>query len=325
MLAAEFPAMLTRHVGTALSNSRQRVVITGAGGWLGLATLELLQGALGPEFESRVLCFGSRKRVVSLRNGTLVGQHPLPEIALLQTKPTLVLHLAFLTKDRAEAMEEEAYRGANRLLSGTVLEALDAIGADAVFVASSGAAAFRDDPRASAAMRLYGALKHEDEERFAAWAEQRDKRAVIARIFNISGPYINKLESYALACFILDALAGRQITIRAAHRVVRGYVAVRELMSLIFALLLDEQKGVTRFATGGQPMELQAVAETVAELIGSVGVGRPALGGGRDDTYVGDDAAYRQLLAAYAIEPVPFAQQVMETTQFLAGEMVESR
>lgn len=324
-MAPESSAMLSAHVAEALSNSRKRIVVTGAGGWLGLATLDLLQNALGTTFESRVLCFGSRQRVLSLGNGTMIEQRPLADIARLASAPTLVLHLAFLTKDRAETMDEEAYKSANRLLSAMVLEALDPIGAEAVFVASSGAARFADDPSRSAAMRLYGALKRDDEEAFAAWAERQDKRAVIARIFNISGPHINKHGSYALACFILDALAGRPICVRAPHRVVRGYVAIRELMSLVFALLLNGSKEVTRFASGGEPMEMQAIAETVAELLGPVAVDRPSPSNGRADDYSGDDAAYRRLLAEHGIDPVSFVQQVTETAAYLGSETIESR
>ncbi len=232
-------AGLTAHVAQSIRASGTRIVVTGAGGWIGLATLDLLRSALGESFAARVHCYGSSHRSLLLRDGTQVEQQPLADVAKLEFAPTIVLHLAFLTKDRAEAMDEAAYRAANRELSNTLIDALDAIGAIAVFVASSGAAYRADDPVASPAMRLYGTLKCEQEALFADWAEARNKRAVIARIFNISGPYINKHQSYALAAFILDALASRPISIRATRPVVRGYVAVRELMSLAFALLLD--------------------------------------------------------------------------------------
>ena len=311
-------AGLAPNVEQAVRSSEARIVITGAGGWIGMATLELLYAALGPAFPARVRCFGSSRRVLHLIDGTTIEQRPLADVTTLAPMPTMVLHLAFLTKDRAEAMDEAAYRTANRALDKIVLDALGSIGAESIFVASSGAAKHADDPQATPAMRLYGSLKREQEELFAAWAERERKRAVIARIFNISGAHINKLHSYALATFITDALAGRSIVIRSAHRVVRSYVAVRELMSLVFALLLDGERRVIRFDSGGEPMEMQDIAAAVAERFGRVSIKRPPLDRTIIDHYAGDGRTYHSLLADHHIESVPFARQVIETVDFLA-------
>ena len=308
---------LTPRVAQALLANHSRIVITGAGGWLGLATLELFNAALGDQLAGRVACFGSRQRTLLLTDGTSVEQHPTVDIVQLEPAPTIALHLAFLTKDRAEDMDEQAYRAANEALDQTLLNALPLIGAEAIFIASSGAAARADDPAAAPAMRLYGALKRDQEARFADWADRHHKRAVIARIFNISGPHINKRGSYALAVFILDALAGRPIAIHAPHRVVRGYVAIRELMSLVLALLLDKATGVTCFDSGGDPLEMQEIAQTVADLLGPVTITRPTQDPAISDHYAGDAAAYRDVLASKAIDPVPFARQVIETAEFL--------
>lgn len=309
---------LAPHIAEAIRASAARIVITGAGGWIGLATLEALSAALGPDFEARVRCFGSSRRNLSLLSGATIEQRPLAEVARLDHVPTIVLHFAFLTMDRAEAMDEAAYRAANAALNQSLLEALGSIGTEAIFVASSGAAVRADDPRASPAMRLYGALKCEQEALFADWAEQTRKRAVIARIFNISGPHINKHGSYALASFVLDALAGQPIRIRSSHLVIRSYVAVRELMSLVFGLLLQGQAAVTRFDTGGEPMEMQEIARIVADQLGDVSIDRPPLDDTIVDRYAGDDRAYRALLADHHIDPVPFARQVIETIEFLS-------
>ena len=311
------PGRLERSVEQALAASLARIVITGAGGWLGMATLELLKAALGPNFAARIACYGSTRRNLRLIDGTIVEQSPLAEMAMLDPCPSLVLHLAFLTKDRAEAMAANNYAAANRKLSASVLAALDPIGAEAVFVASSGAAARADDPAAPSAMRLYGQLKRDDEQAFANWAVRHGRRAVIARIFNLSGPHINKHDNYALASFILDSLAGRPIAIRSPHPVVRSYVAVRELLSVVLARLLDEGAGVTRFDSGGVAMELAEVADIVARVVRNVPVERPDRLDGPADSYTGDGAAYRLLLDQYGIAPVDFPRQVAETAEFL--------
>lgn len=310
--------MLTPHVAAKLRDSEHRLVVTGAGGWLGMATLDLLSSALGDTFADRVYCFGSSRRTLSLLDGVRIEQEPLDRLAALAPRPTLVLHLAFLTKDRAEAMPEEEYRKANQAISRAVLDAFEGIGAEAVFVSSSGAAACADKPNASPAMRLYGRLKEDDEQLFARWAEAAGRRAVITRIFNLSGPYMNKHASYALASFILDALGGRPVEVRAAKPVIRGYVAIRELMSLVLALLLEKEAGVVRFETGGRAMEMQEIAETVARVCGPVAVRRPPLQDLQADEYAGNPEPYAALLRDRNIQSVAFEQQITETARFLS-------
>ncbi|WP_206237840.1 NAD-dependent epimerase/dehydratase family protein [Novosphingobium terrae] len=306
------PHLLAPAIADRLIADHRRIVVTGAGGWLGLATLELLAGTLGDAFARRVVAFGSSNRVLRLRDGTQVMQRPLADMAWLPEAPTLVLHLAFLTKDRAEAMDEDAYRAANRAISQSVLEALKPIGAQALFLASSGAAAKAEDAAASPAMRLYGAMKRDDEDVFAQWARDTGHRAVIGRVYAVSGPHMNKPEAYALASFMRDALDGRPIAVRAPHQVIRSYVAIRELMSLVFALLLDAEGGVERFDSGGDPLELADVAQAVADAVPGTQVTRAAITSDRPDRYHGDGAHYAALLAQHGIAPVALATQVHE-------------
>lgn len=315
-------SVLTGAGAEALRRSDDRIVITGAGGWIGLATLELLHNSLGAEaFRNRVHGFGSQARRLELRDGITVEQRPLAEIGTLNATPTTLLHTAFLTKDRAERMSEPDYVAANRDIRDTVFNALDPIGVDRLFLASSGAAGFASAPDASPAMRLYGQLKLDDEQLFAEWTQAQSRTAVIGRLFALSGPYINKHDTYALASFVLDAVAGRKIQVRAPHRVVRGYAAIREVMSLVFALLHDEP-GVSHFETGGEAVELADIAAAVARSLGGPGVDRAPHTATIEDRYAGDDAAYQALLTRFGIRHVPFPQQVIETAELLSPERI---
>jgi len=277
-----------------------------------------LRNTLGASaFDARVHAFGSRARSLQLRDGDRVRQRPLAELATLPPQPTILLHTAFLTKDRAEWMAEADYVAENQAIRATVLGSLDRIGVDRLFLASSGAAERADDPAASPAMRLYGTLKHDDEEAFAEWAEKTSHSVITARLFALSGPYINKPETYALASFILDALAGKRIRVHARRPVVRGYVAIREVLSLVFALL-GSKSGALRFDTGGEAMELGDAASIISDTLGGSGVDRPAATSDMADHYAGDDAAYRQLLRSVGMEHIPFRQQVIETADYLS-------
>jgi nucleoside-diphosphate-sugar epimerase len=239
-------------------------------------------------------------------------------MASLSLQPTIVFHLAFLTKDKIAGMPESEYIQANRTLSDTVLQHLGSIGTDRVFLASSGAAAFADKVDAAADVRLYGRLKLRDELAFGAWAgAEVGRRAVIGRIYSLAGPFINKHDTYALASFILDALRHHPIEVKARNRVVRSYVAVRELLSVaIMGLLAKPGDAVVQFDSGGEPMELGSLAQMVARILGGH-VNRAALSDDAANIYVGDGGTYERLLAQYGISPVSLTDQITETASFL--------
>ena len=136
--AAVYPT-LTGDGARRLRDGDWRVAVVGAGGWIGLAALEQLHGLLGDAFHERVVAFGSNERRLSLRGGRVVDQRPLGRLSELPPAPTLVLHLAFLTQEKAGMMPYDTYVEINRTISSQVLLALDRIGAHGVFVASSGA------------------------------------------------------------------------------------------------------------------------------------------------------------------------------------------
>lgn len=309
-------------VGAArLVVGRWRIVVVGAGGWLGLATLELLHGLLGDRFEDRVVAFGSAARSLVLRGGLVVEQQPLSRLKALPRAPTLVLHLAFLTQEKAKVMSEADYVATNAAISDEVLAALDSIGAEGVFLPSSGAVYLVDQAEAQASMRLYGKLKLENEVRFAGWAAAGGKRAVIARVFNLSGPYVNKQSSYALACFISDALAGRPIEIRATRPVFRSYVAISELMSVVLGALTDSEAGAVTFDTAGDRIcEMADIAKAVAHGLGrQTHARRPQMVGDAADRYLGNGEAYAALKQSFGVLPVDFPTQIGDTARYMAS------
>ncbi len=315
------------HVAQALRADDRRIVIVGASGWIGRTTLALLRDTLGAAgFAERVVCFGSADRIVDPNEDFAIVQHALNELCQLAPRPTLLFHLAFLTKDKISGMDAGEYARANRSLSAAVRNALDRIGVDRLFVASSGAAAFAADPDAAADLRLYGALKLEDEAQFAAWARDRSTRCrvAIARIYSVSGPWMNKHETYALASFILDGIAGRPIAVRAPRRVLRSYVAARELVALVVAMLLAaDGAAVQSFSTGGEALELGDVAGAVARVTGSA-VQRAAISQPDANDYTGDTAAWDALLARHGMAHLPLDAQIAETAAWLARQAGES-
>jgi UDP-glucuronate decarboxylase len=285
------------------------VIITGAGGWLGRAALEMFAAAVPLE---QIHAFGSAARAQQLRNGTSISVQPLIALPSLALPGAIIFHLAFLTREHAGNMPLPAYSEANRAISGTVEAFVRKHGARGLFVPSSGAA-YTADP----VHNPYGALKIEDEWRFAALGQELGLPAVNMRVFNLSGPFINKLDSYALACIIRDLQADRAVTLRAGRPIWRGYAHVADVLNIALGLIVNGTSPPV-FDTWGEPIELSNLAERAAALLGKpFTIDRPEWQNGAADKYLGDAAAYLAHAEQLCLKPASLDQQILDTADYL--------
>lgn len=325
-IPARAPLALPRAIAEALRAVGLPIVVVGGGGWLGLATLELLAGALGETFASRVRVFGSRERRLRLWAGTEIECLPLPALSRLPAQPSLIFHFGFLTRDRVGAMAPQAYLEANRAIAETVAAAALRLPAAGMVVPSSGAVYARDGGiETDCAANPYGFLKAEDERRFTRLAERLASRLVMPRVFNLSGPYINKLESYAIASILAAILRDQPVVLRAERPVLRSYVHVADLLTLCMALLLDGKAPPpgTFDTAGAEVVEVGELARRACEQLGrAVDIRRPALADGAvSDRYVGDGARMAQLAQAAGVPLLPLDGQLLSTAADLAPRL----
>jgi nucleoside-diphosphate-sugar epimerase len=80
-------------------------------------------------------------------------------------------------------------------------------------------------------------LKLRDEAHFARLAAEKGIPLALIRVFNLAGPYINKVNTYALSSIILDVLRGGPVTLRASHPVIRSYVSIFDVIDLALCAL----------------------------------------------------------------------------------------
>jgi nucleoside-diphosphate-sugar epimerase len=314
-------------IGQRLRASGLRVAVTGASGWLGQAALEMLEQALDDEFPARVVAYGSYARSLAMRCGRCIEIAPLAALGSLQAKPTLLLHNAFLTKDRVAGLAPSEYFRLSEEISAAVARAIPGIGVTKMLFPSSGAVyglptrpdrSTFDDPDANP----YGTQKLRDERCFSDVCAAHGVRLAIPRIFSLSGPFINKHDAYVLASVIKDALAGAPVRLRARRRVVRSYVAVRDLLDATVGWLLagSEPERVV-FDTCGDIVEVGELATKVLQALNreDLRIERPALGPEPDDVYYGGGAEFERLARSQGIRLAPLEQQVSDTAAYLRG------
>lgn len=281
-----------------------RVVVTGATGWLGRVTVDLLTQVGVP-----LHAYAGRARD---------GVRALADLAAPPPGdgPLLLCHYAFLTKDKVATVGHDAYVARNAAISARMLDWIACERPDGVFVTSSGAAAaglpLEDDP--------YGALKRIDELAFAEAARRVGARLRVARVFNVAGPHITTPELYALGDLIARAQRGEPLLVRARGRVVRSFVAVEDLVTLALAeLIAPGRPEVLQFDTAGATVEMGELADAVRQALGrpDLPIERDPDPDASDDVYVGDGAIMQELLALHHITATPLAEQIRRTASSL--------
>ncbi len=241
-----------------------QILITGATGWVGRETIALLQRSLGGGFNRHVTLAGSRDSTIVV-NGQTLHVRRLFDISSEEHFET-VIHLAFLTQEKANILGAEDFARLNREISDFVYRLSDRSHVSQILVASSGAAdpavldVFKDP-----AKRIYGELKRESEELFAQLRDHDRTKVEICRIWSISGSHFLTPTKYALGNFIEQAKSTGSIHLANSALVKRAYIDAGEMMGV---LLLDLFKGPGRLiSSGGFETTLQDLARLVLDEI----------------------------------------------------------
>ncbi|WP_374944719.1 NAD-dependent epimerase/dehydratase family protein [Sphingomonas sp.] len=295
------------------------VVITGPTGWIGRAMLMRLAHARGPGWGASVRLFGSRTSDLTAADGSVLPVRPLETLTGADVEGAIVVHLAYLTKEKAELLGERRFIDTNLGIDDRLLAALEEGAPHAVFVASSGAAALAAQGRDR---HPYGLAKLRQEDRLLAWGARTGVPVIAGRIWNIAGPFMNKAESYALGNMLTQARTTGTIRVAAAVPVFRSFLHVGDLCDLALSAL---SAGIGCAAPvdlcGAEALEMGDLAARVAALVGlgDAAITRPPIDWQRPSVYIGDFAATRTLAMRLGLPIAGFDQQLVDTDRWIFG------
>ena len=302
------------------------LIVTGATGWFGRTALNELQRLLGPQdFSRRVRPFASRARTI-VSTGFADGvERPIP-VAPLAELPELaarepieaLLHTAFLTREYVERVGVEPYISVNRGITDLVCRSLEAAPAARAVLISSGAASALDavacledhlhsDP--------YGVLKWEEERRLSEIAD-----TLVLRAYAVSGRFMRDPEQFALGDFLLRALAGLPIEIKAPMPVIRGYGHAGDMVNLAFRWLWSGQLPPAHpVAAVSQEVELLELASLISSLYDLSPASSAIDTSLSANRYSADPSIYRNMLYSLEIVPRSLEEQIFDTACGLIG------
>lgn len=284
----------------ALRGRDDVIAVTGATGWFGSVAMDLLYSALGDEAPDRVVGYATRSRQLVVADGRTVEILPLSELVGSTARPSMLLHFAFLPRDRIAQLGTDAYVGQSLALTGSVLEAISAHRPRHVVVSSSGAARVPSGTwDQDVGEHPYGRLKRLDELAMRAATREVGGTCVIPRVFSVGGTRTARPDVFALAGMLAMARAGGPIEVLARRPVYRTYCGVDEIVALsVWAALSGED---TTFDTCGRVVEVGELAQIVARAhgLGPEAIRRTWDARAQPDSYVGDGQTM-ELLAARA-------------------------
>jgi nucleoside-diphosphate-sugar epimerase len=307
-------------VSVPVSLGNGTLFVTGATGWIGRTALHELQQLLGPEtFSRRVRAFASRSRTIAStgfadgveRAITVAPLADLPVIASHEPIGTL-LHTAFVTREHVERVGVEAYISVNRGITDLVCRALQTSPSARAVVISSGAAAALDsvssleehihaDP--------YGVLKREEELRLGEF-----ENTLVLRAYAVSGRFMRDPGNFALGNFLLRALDGLPIVIKAPMPVIRGYGHAGDMINLAFRWLWSDRLPPAHpIAVVSQEFALLELASVISSLYNL-----PPILSAFDPTlppnlYTADPVNYLNMLHEMGTAPLSMEKQIFDT------------
>jgi nucleoside-diphosphate-sugar epimerase len=295
--------------------SDRKFVLTGPSGWIGQAVLSRLCATLG-SLSGRVAAFASSERSMTLADGQSIPVRALDTLCPDDVDGAHVIHLAYLTKEKADTLGERRFTDTNISIDDYVLAAMRDATPLSLFVASSGAAALaaRGDD-----LHPYGLTKLRQEVRFLEWAAARAVPMIAGRIYNLSGPYINKIHSYAVSNFISQARTQRRIKIEAKNPVFRSYLHVENLSELVInAAIAGAGRPGAVDLCGAEVLEMQDLAELVSSICDEVPIEREMENFTKVSNYLGSFPETKSVTMETGVRLHGIRQQVLDTLRWIS-------
>jgi nucleoside-diphosphate-sugar epimerase len=283
-----------------------RIAVTGASGWLGR---ELIHGLRLMFPQTPILALGSREGELRLDPTMAMPLHQWSSCDVAAWKPTLAVHLAYLTKDRLEAVGLDEYLSVNTHLSESAMGFYDIPSVRGIVVASSGAAIRHP-------FEPYGRLKAHDEAAFTGAGARHGIPTVIARAWSLSGRFCTKPERFLLYDLIAQALGpNSEISISASHEVFRKYVDASEYLSVCLAGVAAGWSGTVD--STGALVEAGQLADAIQATLGTRKVIRRPPAVGPPDKYFSAATVLDDWAAELGIQRTDLGQQIQRSSHAL--------
>lgn len=291
-----------------------KIVINGAGGWLGRSTAFALHRSGLIRDPKTVSLFGQSNRVANVGPWQNQEVKKLEGLQDVNSENTLFVQLAFKTRDYLASMGEQKYLSVNREIIRNSLELLRRSEARSVVVVSSGVVKRYLDSNGKSDNNAYSKLKIEEEQMFAETCASMESSLLILRLWGASGEDMTEPLKYGIGDLIRQALNERRISVNASRLVYRRYLDSRDQMEIAIRASLESRELV--IDSGGEIIEIGQLAAKVRDMF-SPGkeIIRPGVKQSEPDVYFSTSTISERLATQYSIPLLSLERQLIETSK----------
>lgn len=247
----------------SLISQYENIVITGASGWLGKETADLLFQALRHEFATRVTLISSIPTEFVI-GGIKFRSKGWQDFVNLR-KADLLIHFAFLNQHKAAEVGFARFIEINQNLTNGLINFVETNPKCSVLMASSGAVEkYPSNLNSGYSMEIYSALKRDAEERLLHVDELEN--AVCMRIWNITGTFFQLDAPYAIIDFAKQVIQNHFILLKGNSNSSRMFANAKEMMFHFLSSLARGGKQILN--SGGHSTSIGELALQMLTLAG---------------------------------------------------------
>ena len=294
-------------------NSNSSVTISGATGWLGIELIKILKALDLSNLKLDLI--SSKEQEIKIDNDIFTTS--VFRNSRLNT-PDIYFDFAFLTREKINTFGPEKFKMINMDIINNSVKLIKLQQPKTVILASSGAIYGEGRRNHEGDNYLYSMLKQIQEDKITEVCSKIGAKLIVARIFNLSGSGISKINTFAISEMIVNATKGHKLYINSNFLVFRRYCDISQLLRLLIAANNNNFIGV--IDSGGIKIELHHLAQTIINEIGSKSelvfpdIGKNAI----SDEYFSKSQLYEDLILKYSDEtPFSITEQINITKNFL--------
>jgi nucleoside-diphosphate-sugar epimerase len=253
-----------------------KIVVTGASGWLGRATLRYLKDSAGLDLNNDVMCFSKNQKKIYLTPIEFVLSEPINQLNSIDDEVSGLFNFAFLTRNYAQQIGIESYIKINRQLIKNLALFLESHRPGWTVGVSSGAiySNLTKKIETNILENPYGYLKVEEEGVLENYAAKNTATSVIGRLWGCTGLDMPLNRNYAISDFIYQALTKKTIDVTSDFEVWRRYIDDQDFIQILHEAAMSGES--LKIDSAGELIEIGELANRIATLTGAK-VSRPNL------------------------------------------------